>query len=294
MNWLRKIRVSFGAQGIDGFKINSDITSLYDLYVSFSVDKTITSKQNPCKIQIYNLSQTHRNLVGKELDQIVLEAGYLNENINTVGIIFSGQIRETEHSRKGADIITKIEAADGDAAYRFAVAKQTFKAGTNTKDVVEYLYQQMQPHGVKRGEWKFPKEVKTFQRPYRIFGSAYREMDLLGESNKFYWSIQNGKLEIIPTDGTINYEITVSKDTGMIGIPTLTSTGCRVKTLINPAIQPNRLIKINSENFQMNSYNNQFRISKLKVVGQNRGNQFECQIEGESLKNAETVEEGEQ
>ena len=288
MNWIRKIRVAFEV----GFKVNGDVASLHDLFVSFSVDKTITSKQNPCKIQIYNLSQTHRNLVGKELGGIILEAGYLSEGIDSVGIIFSGQIREVEHSRKGANIITKIEAADGDAAYRFATARQTFRAGANVKEVVEYLYQQMQPHGVRRGEWKFPKEVKTFQRPYPIFGSAYREMDLLGQSNKFYWSIQNGKLEIIPTDGTIDYEITVSKDTGMIGIPTLTTTGCKVKTLVNPAIQPNRLIRINSENFQMNSWNNQFRISKLKVVGQNRGNQFECQIEGESLKNAETVEEG--
>ena len=92
------------------------------------------------------------------------------------------------------------------------------------RDVVEYLFDQMQPHGITRGEWVFPDNLPIYKRPYPIHTSAYREMDLLSRSHKFYWSIQNGKLEIIPSNKSLGHLVTVSKSSGMIGIPTITDT----------------------------------------------------------------------
>ena len=221
-----------------------------------------------------------------------MQAGYVGEGTNNVGIIFSGQIRDVEHQKTGADIVTSIKAGDGDGAYHFGVAHETFQPGRSTRDVIEYLFRQMEPYGVRRGEWVLPKNLPILKRPYSIWGSAFRELDLLGRSHKFYWSIQNGNLEIIPDDGFIRYEVTVSKTSGMIGIPTITDTGCKVRTLINPAIQPNRLIRVVSENFKINAYDNLFRISKLKHTGENRGNAFYCDIIGESLKQSDTVDTG--
>ena len=292
MNWIRKIRVAFGEPDAQGFQINRDDDATHDLYVSFTIDTSLSSKQNPCKLKIRNLSESHRNRVGNELKQIQVEAGYVGGSTPMIGILFSGQIRDVEHQRRGADIITSIKAGDGDAAYRFGVASQTFQPGRSVRDVIEYLYQQLTPHGVSRGQWQLPANLPILKRPYSVWGSVFRELDLLGRSHKFYWSIQHGKLEIIPGDGFLNYEVTVSKTTGMIGIPTLTDTGCKVRALINPAIQANRLIRVDSENFKINAYDQLFRISKVKYVGENRGNQFYCDVTGESLKDAERVETG--
>lgn len=129
----------------------SGALAIRDLRIAFKVDKTVSGKPNVSVIEIWNLSATHRGQIKQEFDRLRLKAGYLGgegEGGN-VGVIFDGFIREVTHARKGTDIVTRIEAGDGDKASREGTVSVTLPAGTTPRQVVEVLIDHMP--GVETG-----------------------------------------------------------------------------------------------------------------------------------------------
>ncbi|RIY00220.1 hypothetical protein D3218_13120 [Aureimonas flava] len=297
LQYLRKIRVTFqGASG--GFVVNPGNETGDQLRVSFSVSKDISGEANEASIEIWNLAKDHRNAVGKELDQVTLEAGYIPPAMlaggggsSNVGIIFKGRLRDVEHRREGADIVTRISCGDGDAALRKAVISKTFKAGTPVKEVVEALQKEFEKEGVDRGEWKGLDDLPPFKRPYSMCGSCSREMDRIGRSHRLYWSSQNEAIEIIPSDAAIESSAFISARTGMVDTPTITDNGVRVTALLNPEIRPNRKVIVESETLEMNGEGGAYRVSSATYNGDNRDGDFTVTIVGERFESGK-VDEG--
>lgn len=289
--YLRKVRLE--AKGSGGsLKINEGGINLHDLKIGFSITKGISSTQNSAQIKIWNLSQSSRNSLGKELDDITLEAGYLPANGGgNVSIIFKGQIRDVEHTRDGADIITTLSCGEGDKAFRNSMISKTYKAGTPTKDVLEDIYKEFEKEGVTKGEWKLPEDVGEFKRPYSVCGTCKREADQLSRSKGFYWSIQNGTMEVIPSDGYVGGVVFISAETGLIDSPTITDNGIKFKALLNPAVRPNRRVQVKSLTLEMNSENGEYRVGQVSYQGDNRDGDFTINVEAESL-NGKKVNEG--
>ncbi len=287
--YLRKARVTFNGGALI---VNPGGMNLHEMKIEFSVSKGLESSQNTASISIWNLAEKHRNAVGKELDDIVLEAGYLPpEGGGNVGVIFAGQMRDVEHKRDGPDIITTLSCGDGDKPFRRATISKTFPAGTPVEDVVEEIYKQFEAEGLKRGEWKFPDELPKLKRPYSMCGSCTREMDRLGRSHGFYWSSQNGVMEIVPGDGTIGGVVLISPQSGMVDTPTITDNGVKVSSLLNPEIRPGRRVRIESETLEMNAEGGVYRVSQCTYAGSNRDADFIVQVHGEAIKGGK-VDEG--
>lgn len=287
--YLRKARVTFNNGALI---VNPGGMNLHEMKIEFNVSKGLESSQNTASISIWNLKEAHRNAVGKELDDVVLEAGYLPpEGGGNVGIIFSGQMRDVEHKRDGPDIITTISCGDGDKAFRRATISKTFPAGTKVETVVEEIFKQMEAEGLKRGEWKFPDDMPPFKRPYSMCGSCAREMDRLGRSRGFYWSSQNGVMEIVPGDGTIGGVVLISPQSGMVDTPTITDNGVKVSALLNPEIRPGRRVRIESDVLEMNAEGGVYRVSQCTFRGSNRDGDFIVEIHGEAVKGGK-VDEG--
>jgi len=286
--YLRKIRATFNG----GYVVNPGGISLHEIAIAFEVTKSISSKANTADITLYNLTESHRNMMGKEFDEITLEAGYMPPNGGSnVGIIFKGNIRDVSHKRDGADIMTTISCGDGDKALRKATLSKSYQKGTPVKDVVNDLYNELAKQGVTRGEWKFPDNTPDYKRPYAVCGSCAREMNTIGRGKGFYWNIQNGAMEIIPGDGFIGLVAVISPETGMIDTPTLTDNGCRVSTLLNPEIRPNRRVQIKSSVIEMNAQDGIYRVSACTYRGDNLRGDFRVDITGESV-HGEKVDEG--
>lgn len=287
--YLRKARVTFNNGSLI---VNPGGMNLHEMKIEFNVSKGLESSQNTASISIWNLKEAHRNAVGKELDDVVLEAGYLPpEGGGNVGIIFSGQMRDVEHKRDGPDIITTISCGDGDKAFRRATISKTFPAGTKVETVVEEIFKQMEAEGLKRGEWKFPDDMPPFKRPYSMCGSCAREMDRLGRSRGFYWSSQNGVVEVVPGDGTIGGVVLISPQSGMVDTPTITDNGVKVSALLNPEIRPGRRVRIESDVLEMNAEGGVYRVSQCTFRGSNRDGDFIVEIHGEAVKGGK-VDEG--
>lgn len=287
--YLRKARVTFNNGALI---VNPGGINLHEMKIEFNVSKGLESSQNTASISIWNLKEAHRNAVGKELDDVVLEAGYLPpEGGGNVGIIFAGQMRDVEHKRDGPDIITTISCGDGDKAFRRATISKTFPAGTKVETVVEEIFKQMEAEGLKRGEWKFPDDMPPFKRPYSMCGSCAREMDRLGRSRGFYWSSQNGVMEVVPGDGTIGGVVLISPQSGMVDTPTITDNGVKVSALLNPEIRPGRRVRIESDVLEMNAEGGVYRVSQCTFRGSNRDGDFIVEIHGEAVKGGK-VDEG--
>ena len=289
--YLRKVRLQAGGSG-GSISINPGGISLHEIKIKFSVSKGVSSTQNSAEISIWNLAEKSRNALGKELDNVTLEAGYLPpEGGGNVGIIFKGQIRDVEHKRDGADIITTISCGDGDKAIRNAVLGKTYPKGTPVKDVVEDLYKELEAQGIDRGEWKFPDDLPDFKRPYTVCGTCKRELDTLSRGRDFYWSLQNETMEIIPGNGFIGGIVLLSPETGLIDTPTITDNGVKAKALLNPEIRPNRRVRIESQTLEMNAENGEYRVSECTFAGDNREGDFTVSLTGESVKGGK-VDEG--
>jgi hypothetical protein len=287
LQYLRKVRLRAG-----GLLINPGGTNLHDIKIRFSISKTLSSTANEATIEVWNLAAGTRNAMGKELEDVELEAGYLPPNGGgNVGTIFKGQIRDVEHRRDGADIITKLTCGDGDRALRKAVLGKSYPKGTPVEDVLEDLYKEFEKQGVDKGEWKFPEDMPEFKRPYAVCGTCKREADTLGRGKDFYWSIQNGTMEVIPGDGFIGNVVLLTAKSGLIDTPTITDNGVKVKALLNPEIRPNRRIRVESETLEMNGENGEYRVSECTFSGDNRDGDFTVSVTGEALSGGK-VDEG--
>ncbi|MCA0345318.1 MAG: hypothetical protein LCH99_37210 [Proteobacteria bacterium] len=308
--YLRKVRATFNG----GLTINPGGVQEQQLKVSFDIVKDVSSSANTATIELWNLSESHRNSVGKELDEITLEAGYMppagmsgpgaldfrrNESgifvldqgqVSTgsggnVGVLFKGAIRDVEHKRQGANIVTRISCGDGDKAIRKAKLSKSYPKGTPVKDVVEDLYKELEKEGVKRGEWKFPDDMKQeFKRPYATCARCYRELDTIGRGHGFYWNLQNQTMEIIPGDGYVGQVVLIAPETGMIDTPAITDNGVRVSCLLNPEIRPNRRVQVRSGIIDMNADGGMYRVSQASYRGDNFGGDFSVEVVGESVK----------
>jgi hypothetical protein len=289
--YLRKVRVTFPG----GFVINPDSkVAKHELKIYFNISKGVSGSANTAEIKIWNLSEDHRNSVGKELDDIILEAGYMPpEGGGNVGILFQGQIRDVEHTRDGPDIITIISCGDGDRAFRKATISKTYPKGTPVQEVVEGIYKELEKEGIKKGEWKFPDDIdaKKFKRPYSMCGACSRELNTLGRGKGFYWSVQNETMEVIPSDGHLPGVVLITPETGMINTPTITDNGVKVSALLNPEVRPNRTVKIESQTLEMNGEGGLYRVSQATYTGDNRDGTFEVSIHGEAIKGGK-VDEG--
>lgn len=287
----RKVRVRFFGNGGELYVGRGGETGK-QIYIHFIVEKSISSKANDATIRIHNLSPSSRNSIGTEFTNVEIEAGYIPPGgTDTTGIIFSGQIRDFEHTREGPNLITTVTAGDGDMAIRKATISKTYPAGTMPDAVVTDIFEQFAGHGVEQGEWIFPP-MEPFVRPYSICGPCSREANVLGRGKGFYWNIQNNFLEIIPRDLYLPIPTLVNSRTGMIGFPKITDNGIRVTSLINPEIRANRLIKVESEIIKLNSQSGEYRVGRMDYRGDNRSGPFEVVVHGELKKPNDAIDEG--
>jgi hypothetical protein len=294
--YLRKVRATFSGSGGGGFVINPGNVNQHELTIKFDVSRGISGSANTASIEILNLNKANRNAVGKELDHVILEAGYTPPGGGSnVAVIFAGNLRDVEHKRDGATIITKVSCGDGDKAFRSATISKTYPEGTPVETVVDDIFAELEKKGIKKGEFKFPDDIadKKFKRPYSVCGACTRELNVLGRSKGFYWNVQNETMEIIPGDGNLSGIIEISAESGMVNTPAITDNGVRVTALLNPAVRPNRLIKVVSDTLEMNAADGLYRVSQARYYGDNRAGKFHVDIEGESVKGGK-VDEGKQ
>jgi len=207
--------------------------------LKFKVEKTDGSEPNKASINIYNLSLESRNFIERKNSVVFLKAGYQN----AIGLIFFGDIAENgvKQKREGPDIITTIEAGDAEAILSEAHLELSLARGATTLQIIEAAARELNLSvGVK-------KDIisKTYSAGFSFSGSVKKLMDEVTRFSKVVWSIQDGELIIMNEKSNDGKEaVLLSKDSGLIGIPTKLKDAYEFTSLLNYSIRPKRLVKI--------------------------------------------------
>ena len=201
-------------------------------------------------ITIYNLSDATMKGVVKELDQVVLEAGYQN---GRYGIIFSGIVKQygRGHEENMTESYLRIYAAHKDPVFRFSVSNSTLPANSTTKDRTVAAQKSMilKDRQLVMGYQQNPTELGKNYRGTVQHGLTVDEMLEEATRANMSWSIQDGKLVLVnQNDGYIPGQIIdLNAETGLIGHPEITDNGISVTSLLNPAVRVRGLVKLNND-----------------------------------------------
>lgn len=247
---------------------NGDL-KVTDLKIAFEIDKNADANPNTAVIWIYNFSKANRGKINKEFEKVRVEAGYQGHpgEKGNVGVIFDGQISDVLHMREETSIVSIIECGDGDKGIRLGTIARAFQKRTKPKEMIEAIQKEMPD--VALGEIKDAESLPETESEVVMCGSCKRELNKLGRTYGFLWSVQDGALEVCPKKKAFDEVIVISADTGMVGQPSITDNGLMVKTLLNPHLRINRQVEVRSEFLEMNEMPKRFRISGLVHVGDN-------------------------
>lgn len=223
--------------------------------IKFRVSQSDIETPNTATIRIYNLSEaTERQLSeSKEFTRVILQAGYKEGNFGT---IFDGTIKQFRRGRENpTDTYFDILAADADIPYNFGIVNSTLAAGSTMQDRVEAS---AQAAGVVIGS--VPDfGANQLPRGKVLFGMARDVFRNAANTSLTSWSLQNGKLVMIPITSYLPGEaVVLTSKTGMVGMPEQTNDGIKIKSLLNPKLLIGTRVQINNADVQRALFSTQF------------------------------------
>lgn len=239
-----------------------------NLRVSFEIEKTNESNPNAARIDVYNLSEATRSLLEAANTRVVLEAGYKD----TVAAIFMGNVTKVVHEKSGPDLVTKIEAADGDNRFRNSRVERGFPAGVKTRDIFQKLSSDL---GLPMSSSLDVIPNTQYANGLTLSGLVRDQLDELCQKNDLEWSIQDETLQITPAGrATLDAVVLISPQTGLVGSPNKTKKGVEFISLLQPKLRPGRRVKIESK-----AVNGIFKLRKVVHVGDSHQGDFHSNCE---------------
>src|SRR6267143_618606 len=270
------------ATGGDGITFESEFTGLR---ISFKVEKTPGMVPNTADISIYNLADSSRRRLKNAWALTTLEAGRPDE----FGLVFKGNARTIDHVRRGPDWVTRIQCGDGETAYRFTQANQSFKAGTPFKDAASYLAKQLKGVDVsaflsKIGSGEVGGAFQQYVNGVTLFGNAGEELERMMAAAGYQLSIQDHELTALNLTQTSAVVVKLSPTTGLIGSPEhgapersgLPSV-LKAKCLLQPRIRPGEQVRF--EGIHDDRVNGDYRAIKVIHTGDTHDTPFYTDME---------------
>lgn len=186
------------------------------LRVKAKIKRSLRFEPNTADIQIYNCNEEHRSQMKGRWIPIVLEAGYGDH----LGRIFSGEARFIDHVKEGADWISKCQCGDGERAFRFTRLSKGYGTGTGVLQVAKDLVAALGSAAAGTSTNLAANLTDQFAGGYAVHGQAGRELTKILSGRGLEWSIQDGKIQVLPigkpNGGTA---ILLSPTTGLVGSP---------------------------------------------------------------------------
>lgn len=262
--------------------------SIEKLRISFSIFKSISWSTNTSNIRIFNLSPQNRNQLAMYGDLIRLSAGYLGNGGPQV--IFIGNSTQVSHAFALPDIISTIEAGDGQKQLNEITVNISFAENTPAREIIQFVADKM---GLTIVDFAESNNL-VYPLGYNDADLAKNILDKVCKKLNLTWTVQNGNLVILVSGkGNQKPIVDVNATNGMIGIPERYSDkrqylysalppnaapkdGWRVKMLLRPDLLPGDRIRLRSTVLGIDSV---FYILTVRHEGDNFGPQFETTLE---------------
>lgn len=224
---------------------------LSELRFTFKIKRGDIQTPNTADVRIYNVAPNTALAIEKEYTRGVVQAGYEGN----FGIIFDGLIKQVRRGRESAtDTYIDITLADGDAAYNYSMSSFALAAGSTPKDQVSEILKEMALNGVVGG-YVPALPGNPLPRGKSVYAMSRDQLRQIAFNTQTSWSIQDGKLNLVPITAYMPGEIPViTAATGMLGLPEQTQNGIRLKVLLNPNIKIGQAIKLDNKSIQRYRY----------------------------------------
>lgn len=224
----------------------SDGLDMSKFRITFRTSQSDFQTLNTLRANIYNLSKETSQRIQKEYTKVTLQAGYEDGD---VAIIFKGSIKQVKRGRESqTDTYTEIFAADGDLFYTQGTVNKTLAAGWTQKDIPKAV---AEGGDIEVGDVKFTSIMNPAPRGKVLYGMSRLQMQTLARSTQTAWSIQDGKITVLPITAYREGEaVVINSATGMIGLPQQTEEGIAVRCLLNPKIKIGTAIQLDNESIQ--------------------------------------------
>jgi hypothetical protein len=296
----RVVEVIAGKSGGQGVLIDK-------LRINFSIEKTSTETLNNSKIKIYNLSENTRKQVEIANNAVILKAGYSMDGGPKT--IFVGIIRRSLTVKEGQDWITEIELDDGLLSYRDSKDSIAFDKGASGLAVLKFVASKFDLPVRPLPD----VQDKSYPKGFSFVGRTRECMTNVCNYLGLEWSIQNQEIQIIKKGGTLQSKaFVISEETGMIESPALEAKtlsdkaagkrgitsdsagvikrrketvdgeiqdrlevqGYKVKTLLNPLIEPGAIVQLKSRGIEPAF----LRVEKVNHNGDSQSGPYETEI----------------
>ena len=256
---------------------------LQGLNIRFRVTTyTNNGMASDAKIEIYNLNRKDMGYLSTIARTYLqknylfrLYAGYEGEE----KLLFSGRALQAIPTSY-PDVILEINGMSGIEWWGKNI--ETSKEKVKVMDLIDYAAQQM-GYQVNIDD-KLRKNNELLNKTMDSYSFSGSPMDLLQEcQNKMggvssdpqtvFLSVENDQINIwSPSVPTGNKKLLISKDTGMIGLPQPTETGCKVKILMNTGLSTGDVVEVKSERIDV--LNGDYYIIGITHEGETRGNSW--------------------
>jgi hypothetical protein len=224
-NWIRECSLTVGS--------DSSI-DLSQQHIKFTIYKRISESPNSAWFRVYNVQLSTMLLLTdkRALGQVVtLIAGYVDNS----GPIYQGNIVFAACGREDAtNTYVDIYCGDGAQAISHGNASKTFPPGSTQQQHVNYIGQQVfQQFGIRVGDIMGLSDT-PYPRAVTLHGPASLIMRNIAHSQDAHWGINDQQLYIRPNNYTGGKIVPLSVETGLIGMPQVTTNGIIFTALILP------------------------------------------------------------
>lgn len=268
---------------------SSSALEINNLHITFSVRKSSDNKKRPSKarIEIYNLSPEHQKYVEEPFVEVSLSVGYLGIGM---GILFQGQVTVAGTRKNGTDVITELEIDSLYKQLNHRLISRTLPAGTTVKSVIESVSKSIE--GVNKVIFSGKNIEKSFLDGYPMNGSPREILNEISEAFEIEWQVDTGTLYIMDRGSSYSTDsskaFVISEFSGMIERPYFDNIekqrgpkdkirkarkGVKLKILLNPAIIPGSIIKI--EYGDMTGF---YKVESLVHTGGYRDTNWETEL----------------
>lgn len=250
--YLRKASLFVVRPSFKDFTSNFVPESVIDLsamHFTFKTEVADVESPNNAVIRVFNLSRgpnqnTVQDIIKGEYSRVILQAGYQDGEF---AVIFDGNVKQFRVGRLNAtDTYLDLLCADGDLGYNFSQISQSLKSGSTPAQRIKAIVDSMTKYGITEGSIA-PGTGGVLPRGKVLFGMSRAMLRQQARSQQATWSIQNGKINMVPLDGYLPSDpVVLNALNGMIGLPEQTDNGIKVRCLLNPKILAGQAVRIDN------------------------------------------------
>jgi hypothetical protein len=268
--WNRRAELVVG-------KLHEQGRNVSNLRIAFKIEKQADSVLDTSSISVYNLSSETANLFRTPNLFCTLRVGYASDSNPQLFNLFGGEVQTVSHKQDGADIITDLLIVDSQQKLIETHIEKNFSAGSTTENVLRSL---LTTFGMSsQATDALISDVKTtnvsqlatqFTDSVSLALNFRDAMTSILNREGLLWTAQDGTIRIHKKGVAQKERVVLSKDSGLIGIPTYTKQGVEFTCLIQPGVLPGHSVRLISS-----TVNGVFKISKATYQGDTHGGKWE-------------------